>query len=176
MVGEIRDPETASYAIQAALTGHLVFSTLHTNDAPSSISRLTDLGVEPFMITSTLVGAMAQRLVRKICDNCVLERYLDREEAATLRLTIPEGKRVKVKEGKGCSECRGTGYRGRSGIFEVLTIDDGIKELIIKGSDSPLIKREAVRRGMRTLRQSALRKLSEGVTTVEEVLRVTGLG
>ncbi|HEV8238707.1 MAG TPA: ATPase, T2SS/T4P/T4SS family [Thermoanaerobaculia bacterium] len=175
MVGEIRDAETAQYAIQAALTGHLVFSTLHTNDASSSISRLTDLGVERFMITSTLAGAMAQRLLRKICPHCALERYLERDEAATLRLSIPEGKRVKVKEGKGCHQCRGTGYLGRSGIFEVLTIDDAIKELILKGADAPLIKREAVRHGMRTLRQSALRKLSEGVTTVEEVLRVTGL-
>ena len=175
MVGEIRDPETAQYAIQAALTGHLVFSTLHTNDASSSISRLTDLGVERFMITSTLAGAMAQRLLRKICPHCALERYLERDEAATLRLTIPEGKRVKVKEGKGCHQCRGTGYLGRSGIFEVLTVDDAVKELILKGADAPLIKREAVRHGMRTLRQSALRKLSEGVTTVEEVLRVTGL-
>ncbi len=175
MVGEIRDPETAQYAIQAALTGHLVFSTLHTNDASSSISRLTDLGVERFMITSTLAGAMAQRLLRKICPHCALERYLERDEAATLRLTIPEGKRVKVKEGKGCHQCRGTGYLGRSGIFEVLTVDDAVKELILKGSDAPLIKREAVRHGMRTLRQSALRKLSEGITTVEEVLRVTGL-
>jgi general secretion pathway protein E len=175
MVGEIRDAETAQYAIQAALTGHLVFSTLHTNDASSSISRLTDLGVERFMITSTLAGAMAQRLLRKICPHCALERYLERDEASTLRLSIPDGKRVKVKEGKGCHQCRGTGYLGRSGIFEVLTIDDAIKELILKGADAPLIKREAVRHGMRTLRQSALRKLSEGVTTVEEVLRVTGL-
>ncbi len=175
MVGEIRDAETAQYAIQAALTGHLVFSTLHTNDAASSISRLTDLGVERFMITSTLAGAMAQRLLRKICAHCALERYLERDEAATLRLSIPEGKRVKVKEGKGCHQCRGTGYLGRTGIFEVLTVDDAIKELVLKGADSPLIKREAVRHGMRTLRQSALRKLSEGVTTVEEVLRVTGL-
>jgi general secretion pathway protein E len=175
MVGEIRDPDTATYATQAALTGHLVFSTLHTNDAASSISRLTDLGVERFLISSTLVGAMAQRLLRKICDNCVLERYLERDEVSSLRLSIPEGKRVKVREGKGCHQCRGTGYLGRTGVFEILSIDDAVKELIVKGSDAPLIKREAVRRGMRTLRQSALRKLSEGVTTVEEVLRVTGL-
>jgi len=175
MVGEIRDPDTASYAIQAALTGHLVFSTLHTNDAASSISRLTDLGVERFLISSTLVGTMAQRLLRRICPHCVLERYLERDEAASLRLSIPEGKRVKVKEGKGCHQCRGTGYLGRTGIFEILGIDDAVKELIVKGADAPLIKREAVRLGMRTLRQSALRKLSEGLTTVEEVLRVTGL-
>ena len=175
MVGEIRDPDTAQYAIQAALTGHLVFSTLHTNDAASSISRLSDLGVERFLITSTLIGSMAQRLLRKICSHCVLERYLDREEVQTLRLTVPEGKRVKVREGKGCHQCRGTGYLGRTGIFEVLAMSDAIKELVVKGSDASLIKREAMRHGMRTLRQSALRKLSEGVTTVEEVLRVTGL-
>jgi len=175
MIGEIRDAETAQYATQAALTGHLVFSTLHTNDAASSISRLVDLGVERFLISSTLVGAMAQRLLRKICPHCGAERYLSAEEASTLRLSVPEGKRVKVREGKGCFECRTTGYLGRSGIFEILPIDDAIKHLIVEGSDAPEIKREAVKNGMRTLRQSALRKLAEGVTTFEEVVRVTGV-
>jgi general secretion pathway protein E len=175
MVGEIRDNETAQYAIQAALTGHLVFSTLHTNDASSSISRLVDLGVERFLIGSTLVGSMAQRLVRKICPHCVAESYLTADEVSTLRLAVPAGKRVKVKEGEGCFECRGTGYFGRSGIFEILPIDDAIKGLIVKGADAPEIKREATKNGMRTLRQSALRKLAEGVTTFEEVVRVTGL-
>jgi general secretion pathway protein E len=176
MVGEIRDAETAHYATQAALTGHLVFSTLHTNDAAASITRLADLGVERFLISSTLIGTMAQRLVRKICPHCVLERFIERDEAAALRLSVPPEKKVKVREGKGCHECRGTGYLGRSGIFEILALDEAIKELVIQGADSPLIKREAVRLGMRTLRQSALRKLAEGTTTVEEVLRVTGLG
>ncbi len=129
MVGEIRDDETAQYAIQAALTGHLVFSTLHTNDAASSISRLVDLGVERFLISSTLIGAMAQRLVRKICPHCVTERHLEADEISTLRLAVPPGKRVKVKEGEGCFECRNTGYLGRSGIFEIMPIDDGIKNL-----------------------------------------------
>jgi general secretion pathway protein E len=175
MVGEIRDEETAQYAIQAALTGHLVFSTLHTNDAPSSITRLVDLNIERFLISSTLVGAMAQRLVRKICPNCAVDRFLSEEEAGSLRLTIPEGKRIRVKEGRGCPECRGTGYFGRSGIFEILPIDDAIKHLVTQGADAPEIKREAVKNGMRTLRQSALRKLAEGVTTFEEVVRVTGL-
>jgi general secretion pathway protein E len=175
MVGEIRDNETAQYAIQAALTGHLVFSTLHTNDASSSISRLVDLGVERFLISSTLVGSMAQRLVRKICPHCATERYLEAEEINTLRLAVPPGKRVKVKEGEGCFECRSTGYYGRSGIFEMMPMDDGIKNLIVQGADAPEIKREAVKNGMRTLRQSALRKLAEGVTTFEEVVRVTGL-
>jgi general secretion pathway protein E len=175
MVGEIRDAETAQYSIQAALTGHLVFSTLHTNDAASSISRLVDLGVERFLISSTLIGAMAQRLLRRICTHCVSERHLTAEEVATLRLAVPAGKRVKVKEGDGCFECRGTGYLGRTGIFEILPIDDAIKNLVVRGSDSPEIKREAVKNGMRTLRQSALRKLAEGTTTFEEVVRVTGI-
>ena len=175
MVGEIRDNETAQYAIQAALTGHLVFSTLHTNDASSSISRLADLGVERFLISSTLIGAMAQRLLRKICPHCATERYLEADEIATLRLAVPAGKRVKVKEGEGCFECRNTGYLGRTGIFEMMPLDDGIKNLIVQGSDAPEIKREAAKNGMRTLRQSALRKLAEGITTFEEVVRVTGL-
>jgi general secretion pathway protein E len=175
MVGEIRDPDTAQYAIQAALTGHLVFSTLHTNDAASSISRLVDLGVERFLINSTLVGAMAQRLMRSICPNCVTERYLEADEIGMLRLAVPPGKRVKVKEGEGCFECRNTGYFGRTGIFEIMALDEAVKNLIIQGADAPEIKREASKNGMRTLRQSALRKLAEGVTTFEEVVRVTGL-
>jgi general secretion pathway protein E len=175
MVGEIRDPETATYAVQAALTGHLVFSTLHTNDAATAITRLIDLGIERFLISSTLIGAMAQRLVRTICRNCVGERTLSAEEAASLRLTVPSGKRIRVKEGRGCHECRGTGYRGRSGVFEILPIDDTIKALVVEQKDAPEIKREAVRLGMKTLRQSALRKLAEGVTTFEEVVRVTGI-
>ncbi|HEX3556683.1 MAG TPA: ATPase, T2SS/T4P/T4SS family [Thermoanaerobaculia bacterium] len=175
MVGEIRDNETAQYAIQAALTGHLVFSTLHTNDASSSISRLADLGVERFLISSTLIGAMAQRLLRKICPHCATERYLEADEVATLRLAVPAGKRVKVKEGEGCFECRNTGYLGRTGIFEMMPLDDSLKNLIVSGADAPEIKREAAKNGMRTLRQSALRKLAEGITTFEEVVRVTGL-
>ncbi|HEV7505278.1 MAG TPA: ATPase, T2SS/T4P/T4SS family [Thermoanaerobaculia bacterium] len=175
MVGEIRDNETAQYSIQAALTGHLVFSTLHTNDAASSISRLADLGIERFLISSTLIGSMAQRLLRKICHHCATERYLEADEVATLRLAVPQGKRVKVKEGEGCFECRNTGYLGRTGIFEMMPLDDSLKALIVSGSDAPELKRDAVKNGMRTLRQSALRKLAEGVTTFEEVVRVTGL-
>jgi general secretion pathway protein E len=175
MVGEIRDNETAQYSIQAALTGHLVFSTLHTNDASSSISRLADLGIERFLISSTLIGSMAQRLLRKICVHCATERYLEADEIATLRLAVPPGKRVKVKEGEGCFECRNTGYLGRTGIFEMMPLDDSLKNLIVSGADAPEIKRDAVKNGMRTLRQSALRKLAEGVTTFEEVVRVTGL-
>ncbi|REJ82238.1 MAG: type II/IV secretion system protein [Acidobacteria bacterium] len=175
MVGEIRDGETAQYAMQAAMTGHLVFSTLHTNDASSSIGRLKDLGIESYMISSTLVGSMAQRLVRKICEHCSEDTVLSSDQAAALSLTVPEGKQIKVRQGSGCGECRGTGYLGRTGVFEILQLDDAIKHHIQQGADSPVIKREAVKNGMRTLRQSALRKLAAGVTTFEEVVRVTGL-
>ncbi len=175
MVGEMRDPETAQYATQAALTGHLVLSTLHTNDSFAAIPRLIDLGVEPFLVASTLVGVMAQRLVRKICPHCAGDRHLTTEEAATLRLTVPDGKRVRVREGAGCFECRSTGYLGRSGIFEILPVDDKIQELIVAGAGAVEIKREALQRGTRTLRQAALRKLAAGVTTFEEVVRVTGI-
>ncbi len=175
MVGEIRDSETARYAIQAALTGHLVFSTLHTNDATSAISRLGDLGVEDFLIASTLIGTMAQRLVRRICRHCITERFLIPEEAEILNLSIPPGKRIKVHDGAGCFECRQTGYRGRTGIFEILPTDEKVKEMIIDGIDGPKIKREVVAAGMKTLRQSALRKLADGMTTFEEIVRVTAL-
>ena len=175
MVGEIRDEETAHYATQAALTGHLVFSTLHTNDAAAAISRLADLDVERFLISSTLTGAMAQRLVRKVCTHCTTERFLSSDEVATLRLSVPQGKRVRVREGNGCHECRGTGYLGRAGIFEILPVNRAIKDLIVSGADAPELKRRAVKEGMRTLRQSALRKLAEGITTLEEVLRVTAI-
>jgi len=175
MVGEIRDPETAENAVQAALTGHLVFATLHTNDASTSVTRLVDLGIQPFLISSTLIGAMAQRLVRKICDDCKTNRPLSVEEAGMLNLQAPPGKRIIVKEGSGCIRCRNTGYFGRTGIFEILPIDNAIRDLIDRGEDFLKIKETAIKRGMRTLRQSALRKLAEGTTTFEEVVRVTGI-
>jgi general secretion pathway protein E len=175
MVGEIRDVETAQYAAQAALTGHLVFSTLHTNDAASSITRLIDLGLERYLISSTLIGSVAQRLARKVCTHCAIDHYLNGDEVKTLRLTIPEGKRARGKIGEGCFECRGTGYLERTGIFEILPIDESVQQLILEGADAPHIKREAVAGGMKTLRQSALRKLAEGVTTFEEVVRVTAI-
>ncbi len=175
MVGEIRDQETAQNAVQAALTGHLVFSTLHTNDASTSITRLIDLGIQPFLISSTLIGAMAQRLVRKICDDCKRNRPLSIEEAAMLNLQAPAGKRIIVKEGAGCIRCRNTGYFGRTGIFEILPVDNAIRDLIDRSEDFLKIKDMAIKRGMRTLRQSALRKLAEGTTTFEEVVRVTGI-
>ncbi|MEM7312975.1 MAG: ATPase, T2SS/T4P/T4SS family [Planctomycetota bacterium] len=175
MVGEVRDAETAQYATQAALTGHLVLSTLHTNDAASAISRLVDLDIERFMIRSTLIGTMAQRLVRRICTNCAVDTYLDDEQIQSLRLSVQPGTQISVRQGAGCGECRGTGYRGRTGIFEIMAVDDAVKELIQTGADSARIKREVVKNGMRTLRQSALRKLAQGATSFEEVVRVTGL-
>jgi len=175
MVGEIRDQETAENAVQAALTGHLVFSTLHTNDAATSVTRLIDLGIQPFLISSTLVGTMAQRLMRRICEDCKRNRPLSVEEAGMLNLQAPPGKRIIVKEGAGCIRCRNTGYFGRTGIFEILPIDNAIRDLIDRSEDFLKIKEMAVKRGMRTLRQSALRKLAEGVTSFEEVVRVTGI-
>lgn len=175
MVGEIRDTETAQNAIQAALTGHLVFSTLHTNDAPSSVTRMLDLDIQPFLISSTVVGVMAQRLVRRICEECKRNRPLSAEETAMLNLQAPAGKRIIVKEGAGCMKCRNTGYYGRTGIFEMLTIDNPLRELIDQNQDFLKVKELAIKRGMRTLRQSALRKLAEGLTTFEEVVRVTGV-
>ncbi|HVR44669.1 MAG TPA: ATPase, T2SS/T4P/T4SS family [Thermoanaerobaculia bacterium] len=175
MVGEVRDGETAQNAIQAALTGHLVFSTLHTNDASSSVTRLVDLGIEPFLITTSLIGTMAQRLVRKICADCRRNRPLTQEESGMLNLQAPAGKRIIVKEGAGCIRCRNTGYFGRTGIFEMLPVDNAIRDLIDRREDFLKIKEMAIRRGMRTLRQSALRKLAEGETSFEEVIRVTGI-
>jgi general secretion pathway protein E len=175
MVGEIRDQETAQNAVQAALTGHLVFSTLHTNDASTSITRLIDLDIQPFLISSTLIGTMAQRLVRRICDDCKRNRPLSIDEAAMLNLQAPSGKRIIVKEGAGCIRCRNTGYFGRTGIFEILPVDNSIRDLIDRGEDFLKIKDMAIKRGMRTLRQSALRKLAEGITSFEEVVRVTGI-
>ena len=172
MVGEIRDKETADNAVQAALTGHLVLSTLHTNDAPSSITRLIDLGVPAFLISSTVVGIIAQRLVRKICPACRTERLLTDDERANLRL---EAQRVyTVFQGEGCIECRGTGYRGRSGIFEVMEMADGIRSRLTGSVEVATLAAAAREEGMATLREVAILKMLEGVTTYEEVVAVTG--
>ena len=171
MIGEIRDRETAENAVQAALTGHLVLSTLHTNDAPSAVTRLLDLGVPSFLIASTVVGIIAQRLVRTICANCKQERLLKPEEIAYLQL---EQKDCTVWEGEGCSECRGTGYKGRTGIFEVMDFTDGIKSVLSDQVDLTALYTAARAEGMVNLRQTAVRKMLEGVTTYEEVVAVTG--
>ena len=174
MIGEIRDFDTATHAVQAALTGHLVFSTLHTNDAVSTIIRLEDLGLEPFLIGSTMLGALAQRLVRKICTHCI-EPY--EEEAVNLQkmgFPVADQGNVVLQRGKGCKECRGTGYSGRLGVFEIFPMSEKIKKLVmVKATDAEL-RQVAIREGMTTLREDAWQKVRSGLTTVEEALRVTG--
>ena len=164
MVGEIRDRETADIAIRSALTGHLVFSTLHTNDAPSAITRLTDMGVENYLITSSLVAVLAQRLVRVICPQCKQQG----EDALS-----PAGEMVPTFRGAGCEHCYGTGYRGRVGIFEMMQLNDEIRRLIMANEDSGVLTTAAKRNGMNSLREDGWDKIGRGVTTVEEVLRVT---
>ena len=173
MVGEIRDKETAEHAVQAALTGHLVLSTLHTNDAATTVTRLLDLGVEPFLLSSVLVGIVAQRLVRTICHECAIESLLTQDEAELLNIPGAVSRQLRVQYGAGCPVCRGTGYRGRTGIFEVLPVDRRIRELIEGRASSVDIKREAIAEGMMTMREYAIKKLARGVTTIEEVLRVS---
>src|SRR5512147_1998463 len=170
MVGEVRDLETAENAVQAALTGHLVFSTLHTNDAPSSITRLLDLGLPAYLIASTVVGIMAQRLVRKICKNCERSYQLLPEEAAAVGLTSDAQKPIMVKYGEGCSQCRGTGYLGRTGIFEVLEVNEKIRNIIRDKADAELIRKAAIEDGMVVLREAAVKKMLKGETTFDEVI------
>ena len=173
MIGEIRDLETASYAVQAALTGHLVFSTLHTNDAISSVLRLEDLGLEPFLIASTMRGALAQRLVRRICPHC-LERYrVSGESLARLGFPVSGRDSVELARGKGCPQCRNTGYLGRLGIFEIFPMSAQLKKLIATRANDNELRQIAIREGMTTLREDAWRKVRAGLTTVEEALRVT---
>lgn len=171
MIGEIRDLETAEIAIQSALTGHLVFSTLHTNDAPSSITRLLDMGVENFLLSSTIRGILAQRLVRVICPDCreVDRSIADREELSILGLNHD----IALYKGKGCEKCAFTGYYGRTGIFELLVVDDDIRRLILKNADSNQIREVARQQGMRTLLEDGAEKIRAGMTTLSEVLRVT---
>ncbi|MBW2063289.1 MAG: Flp pilus assembly complex ATPase component TadA, partial [Deltaproteobacteria bacterium] len=173
MIGEMRDLETAENAIQAALTGHLVLSTLHTNDAPSTITRLLDLGIPAFLIQATLVGVLAQRLVRKICPYCKESFEMDAAELASLGLDLGKEGAVELYRGKGCFKCRGTGYFGRSGIYEVLPISESIKKNIMAETDSELVRDTARKEGMITLRENAVKKVLEGVTTFQELLRVT---
>ncbi|MBN1227650.1 MAG: type II secretion system ATPase GspE [Deltaproteobacteria bacterium] len=173
LVGEIRDRETAEIAIQAALTGHLVFSTLHTNDSASAITRLIDMGIEPFLISSSVIAILAQRLVRTVCSDC-REAYVPDEEILNnigLSPEIVKGK--EIYRAKGCQHCLDTGYKGRSGIFEFMILDDFMSDLILKNADSNSIEHMAVQRGMATLRQDGAMKVLKGLTTVEEVLRVT---
>lgn len=170
MVGEIRDMETAGIAIHAALTGHLLFSTLHTNDAPGAITRLMDIGVENYLVASTLICVMAQRLVRRICRHCRVKQDVSEDILKKLDSSVRE-----VWAGSGCEYCSGTGYRGRIGIFEVLPVVDDIRELIMRRATVKEIKDKAIFLGMRTLRQDGIEKVKKGITTIDEVLRVTQL-
>ena len=173
LIGEIRDAETAEIAIQSALTGHLVLSTLHTNDAPSAITRLIDMGMEDYLLSSTIIGILAQRLVRVACPHC-REPYTP--DPAILREMKLDGKIFRVsrsQRSKGCENCSNTGYWGRQGIFEFLKITDEIQRLILGKKDSNMIKEAARKQGMRTLREDGWLKVKQGITTISEVLRVT---
>ncbi len=175
MVGEVRDTETATNAVQSALTGHMVFATLHTNDAGTAVGRLLDLGVEPFLLSSTLIGVIAQRLVRTICSQCKKKTFLTPDQVSLLRMKMPEdsSRKLPVYYGEGCPACRGTGYFGRVALFEVLPVTEKIMRLINQRSDSKEIMKVAHLDGMLTLREVAIKKLAQGVTTFEEVVRVT---
>jgi general secretion pathway protein E len=173
LVGEIRDLETAEIAIQSALTGHLVFSTLHTNDSAGAITRLTDMGIEPFLVTSSVIAILAQRLVRVICDTCKTEYTPDEESLRNIGLTHEMLGGKKLYRGRGCPDCLNTGYRGRTGIFELMLLNESLQTLILKTSDANTIKQKAVSQGMVTLRENGAQKVLEGVTTIEEVFRVT---
>ncbi len=173
MVGEIRDFETAQIAVQAALTGHLVLSTVHTNDAPGTISRLIDMGIEPFLISSAIILILAQRLIRKVCSECKEPIKVHPQLLIDLGIPADEVKSFQVYKGKGCSICNNTGYKGRLGLYEVMPMKEEVKELVLSRASNSEIKKEAIRLGMKTLRQSGITKIKDGVTTIEEVLRST---
>jgi general secretion pathway protein E len=173
MVGEIRDIETAEIAIHSALTGHLVFSTLHTNDAPGAVTRLLDMGIEGFLVSSSLIGVLAQRLVRVICPVCK-ETHTPQQELVDKMEFLPEN--VTAYRGTGCDNCRGTGYRGRTGIFEMMTVDGEIRRMVLDKVSADVIRQKAVAKGMQVLRDNGWQKVREGVTTIEEVLRVSQEG
>jgi type IV pilus assembly protein PilB len=180
MVGEIRDLETAEMAIQASLTGHLVLSTLHTNDAPSTITRLVDMGVEPFLVSATLISAMAQRLGRRICDNCAEDYEMSVEDLRTMLGQIPledkDQKTVTLKRGRGCPKCNNRGMKGRIGFYEIMLLNDEIAELIVRRAPVPDIREAGRANGMKTLKEDGLRKVLAGITTPEEVRRVVFTG
>jgi type IV pilus assembly protein PilB len=173
MIGEIRDLETASIAINASLTGHLVFSTLHTNDAPSAVTRLIDIGVKPFLVASSTRALMAQRLVRKVCRQCAAPSVPSESELRTLGMDVASLQGANFQKGKGCSNCSNTGYRGRFGIFEIFVIDDEARKLIYEKVSSSVLRARAREMGMRTLREDGIRKVQAGLTTPDEVIRAT---
>ncbi len=174
MVGEIRDFETAEIAVKAALTGHMVLSTLHTNDAPSTVNRLLNMGVEPFLVTASVNMILAQRLARRICKDCsASDDGITDSALVEAGMDAAEAKACKPKRGRGCKTCGNTGYKGRVALYEVMVMNDGLKDLILQGASTAEIKSEAIRLGMATLRRSGLNKVADGMTTLEEVLRVT---
>ncbi|MBI3354092.1 MAG: type IV-A pilus assembly ATPase PilB [Nitrospirae bacterium] len=173
MVGEIRDYETAEIAVKAALTGHLVLSTLHTNDAPSTINRLLNMGIEPFLVSSSVLLILAQRLIRKVCQQCKEVEKVPVKSLIDIGFSPEEAEKVVCYRGKGCTNCSDTGYKGRIAIYEVMPIGDEIKELILEGASASEIKKTAAKMGMKTLRMSGLQKIKDGMSSVEEVVRVT---
>jgi type IV pilus assembly protein PilB len=175
MVGEVRDLETAEIAVKAALTGHLVLSTLHTNDAPSTISRLLNMGVEPFLVANSVNLICAQRLVRRVCSECKEETEVPAE--ALIALGVPEDQvgTFKTYHGEGCGNCNQSGYKGRTGLFEVMDMTPAIQEVILAGADTSEIRKVAMKEGMMTLRAVGVEKLRAGITTVEEVVRETAI-
>ena len=173
LVGEIRDLETAQISVQASLTGHLVLTTLHTNDAPSAIARLMDLGLEAFLITATVEAIVAQRLVRRICTNCKVSYSPTEEQILSLNLKPEDVGTQEFNYGKGCDYCNNTGYRGRIGLYEIMVMDDGLRELIMEHASTAVLKQACIKRGMRTLRQSGLLAIYDGITSLDEVVRET---
>ncbi|HEY3298492.1 MAG TPA: GspE/PulE family protein, partial [Armatimonadota bacterium] len=172
MVGEIRDQETATTAVEAALTGHLVLSTLHTNDAPGAITRLQEMGIEPFLIGSSVIGVLAQRLLRVICPKCKENYMPPRDAIKRLGINIDDGTDVTFSRGKGCDHCRGTGYKGRVGVYELMPMTDKIRDLVMAKASSFAIKEAAIEAGMRTLKDDAMQKILLGITSLEESMRV----
>src|SRR5260370_39681149 len=173
LVGEIRDFETAEIGVKAALTGHLVLSTLHTNDAPSTISRLMNMGIEPFLVATSVNLICAQRLIRRICKDCKKDHPTPVEALVEIGFSPEEAKKVKTFKGKGCPSCNDTGYKGRVGLYEVMEVTDEIRELILIGASALELRKKSIEDGMITLRQSGLHKIRNGITTIEEVLRET---
>jgi len=173
LVGEIRDLETAEISAQASLTGHIVFTTLHTNDAPSSIARLLDLGVEPYLLTATLEGIISQRLIRKICENCKEPYEPNEVQLRELELTEDDIKGKKFYYGRGCGRCNNTGYKGRTGIFEIMTLNDEIRDLIMNRASTNLLRIAGQKTGMKLLRDSGLAAIYDGITTIDEVVKET---
>jgi len=173
MVGEIRDMETGSIAIKAALTGHLVLSTLHTNDAPSTVTRMIDMGIEPFNVASAVNLIVAQRLVRRVCSSCKAEQKYSDEELHALGIPLAQAKQLTFFKGQGCDTCGGTGYKGRQGLYEVMALSSALRRMVLKGASTEELREQAVKEGMLTLRSDGMVKVKRGVTTLDEVVKET---